>query len=225
MPHQTLQRSCSLKDIQTVKDSSTAFGTRPSKLALQQQPTSKYQLWPTTTNRSPLGLNRPSPLSDRSIALSMGRSPTSLSDTAVSPDAVPFWHRGGSLSRRRKVSVPELGGTMATVQEAAVDSRKSTPRNRFCTSNKCQQPFLEGPLSANPHPRDSDTNDPAVPQEIAGDLVPSVMPLFPVLPAPHICNSTSFLKSQWNPRNQTYFPPQEESLYRRYLALAYLDQP
>ncbi|KAF2497775.1 hypothetical protein BU16DRAFT_456867 [Lophium mytilinum] len=98
------------------------FGSRLSKLGLQQQPTSKYQLWPTTSNRSPVGFNRPALLSDRSIALSMGRSATSLSDTAVSPDSVPFWHRGGSLSRRRKVSVPELGGTMTTVQESAIDS-------------------------------------------------------------------------------------------------------
>lgn len=135
MPHQTLQRSRSLKDKQTVKDSTRAFGFRPSKLALQQQPTSKYQLWPTTSNRSPLGSNRLATSSDRSIALSMGRSPTSLSDTAVSPDAVPFWHRGGSLSRRRKISVPELGGTMATVQETAVDSRKSGPAIHMCPAD------------------------------------------------------------------------------------------
>ena len=52
---------------------------------------------------------------------------TSLSDTAVpAAEVLPFWQRSGSLSRRRKVSVPELGGTMTTVQETAIDSREFT---------------------------------------------------------------------------------------------------
>lgn len=68
------------------------------------------------------------------MALSMGRSATSLSDTAIgsgreTPTSWP--KRAGSLSRRRKVSVPDLSpmgaaNTMATVQEAGLDSRKST---------------------------------------------------------------------------------------------------
>ncbi|KAF2636469.1 hypothetical protein P280DRAFT_483741 [Massarina eburnea CBS 473.64] len=52
----------------------------------------------------------------------MGRSATSLSDTAVPHESVPFWQRSSSLARRRKVSVPELGNTMTTVQETAIDS-------------------------------------------------------------------------------------------------------
>lgn len=67
---------------------------------------------------------RPTASTERLSALSMGRSPTSLSDTAVSVESAPFWQRSGSLSRRRKVSVPELGSTMTTVQEIAIDSRK-----------------------------------------------------------------------------------------------------
>ena len=62
--------------------------------------------------------------SDKLAALSVGRSGTSLSDTAVPTETVPFWQRSGSMSRRRKVSVPELSGTMTTVQEMPVDSRK-----------------------------------------------------------------------------------------------------
>ena len=124
MPHQGLRRSHSLKETQIVKETVRALERRPSRLGLQQQSTtSKYQLWPPAS-RSLVGLARPLLLSDRSMALSMGRSPTSLSDTAVSPENIPFWHRGGSLSRRRKISVPELGSTMTTVQETAVDSRK-----------------------------------------------------------------------------------------------------
>ena len=124
MLHQGLRRSHSLKETQIVKETVRAPERRPSRLGLQQQSTtSKYQLWPPAS-RSLAGLARPLLLSDRSMALSMGRSPTSLSDTAVSPENIPFWHRGGSLSRRRKISVPELGSTMTTVQETTVDSRK-----------------------------------------------------------------------------------------------------
>ncbi|CAI6339194.1 unnamed protein product [Periconia digitata] len=98
----------------------------PSLLNLQTHfsaSTGKYQLWPSSQqSRSPVGLSRPNLSSDKLSALSMGRSPTSLSDTAVSSETVPFWQRSGSLARRRKVSVPELGSTMTTVQEAAIDS-------------------------------------------------------------------------------------------------------
>ncbi|OCK83222.1 hypothetical protein K432DRAFT_423538 [Lepidopterella palustris CBS 459.81] len=104
----------------TVKESVTILERRPL-----QATTAKYQLWPSSS-RSPVAVTRQLVLSDKSMALSMGRSPTSLSDTAASPESVPFWHRGGSLSRRRKVSVPELGSgsanTMTTVQEAQIDS-------------------------------------------------------------------------------------------------------
>ncbi|KAF2017024.1 hypothetical protein BU24DRAFT_344226 [Aaosphaeria arxii CBS 175.79] len=103
----------------------------PSSITLQSQGTSpKYQLWPvpssstTTTSRSPVGFHRSTQsISDKLSALSMGRSPTSLSDTAAAPETVPFWQRSSSLARRRKISVPELGaGTMTTVQETSIDS-------------------------------------------------------------------------------------------------------
>jgi hypothetical protein len=64
---------------------------------------------------------------DKLAALAVGRSATSLSDTAIPPEATPFWQRAGSMSRRRKVSVPELQGTMTTVHEMPVDSRKLCP--------------------------------------------------------------------------------------------------
>ncbi|KAJ8111156.1 hypothetical protein OPT61_g6178 [Boeremia exigua] len=86
----------------------------PSTTSLPQA-TSKYQIWPTT--KSPLG----SP-SDKLAALSIARSGTSLSDTALPTETAPFWQRAGSMSRRRKVSVPELSGTMTTVHEMPFDS-------------------------------------------------------------------------------------------------------
>lgn len=143
MPHQLPRRSKSLRDLQT-KETIRALERRPSKLGLPQQAgTAKYQLWPTAS-KSPVGLTRPMLLSDRSSALAVGRSPTSLSDTAVSPENLPFWHRGGSLSRRRKVSVPELGSTMTTVQETAIDSRKCTRLDcKGMQTNQGQQQFQE----------------------------------------------------------------------------------
>ncbi|KAF2277604.1 uncharacterized protein EI97DRAFT_375427 [Westerdykella ornata] len=89
-------------------------GTSP--VSPQVLSASRYQLWP-----APQRVLKSAASSDKLSALSMGRSPTSLSDTAVC-EGLPFWQRSGSLSRRRKVSVPELGSTMATVQEAAIDS-------------------------------------------------------------------------------------------------------
>ncbi|KAF1929231.1 uncharacterized protein M421DRAFT_60902 [Didymella exigua CBS 183.55] len=97
------RRSWSLRDIQATKDSNLPRAT------------SRYQLW--LSAKSPVG----SP-SDKLAALSVGRSGTSLSDTAVPAETVPFWQRSGSMSRRRKVSVPELSGMMTTVQEIPIDS-------------------------------------------------------------------------------------------------------
>lgn len=123
------RRSCSLKNLQATRDSTAPAAPlvkSPSLASLTTQPTttttSKYQLWPSA--KSPVGFPKPTPSSDKLAALSVARSSTSLSDTAVLPDSVPFWQRTGSLSRRRKVSVPELGSTMTTVQEMAIDSRK-----------------------------------------------------------------------------------------------------
>ncbi|KAI8934690.1 hypothetical protein NX059_008381 [Plenodomus lindquistii] len=92
----------------------------PSLATLTQGTASRYQLWPSS--KSPVGFAKPTHTSDKLAALSVGRSSTSLSDTAALPESVPFWQRTGSLSRRRKISVPELGNTMTTVQEMAIDS-------------------------------------------------------------------------------------------------------
>jgi hypothetical protein len=83
---------------------------------------SKYQLWPSKS----LAAVQPRPTfaSDKLSALSVARSSSSLSDTIISQETVPFWQRSSSLARRRKVSVPELGNTMTTVQEMPLDSRK-----------------------------------------------------------------------------------------------------
>ena len=122
------RRSRSLRSLQAPRESHEdvvgPLEKSPSFLTLQlQSATSKYQLFPLPSSKSPVGIIRPTQSSDKLSALSMGRSPTSLSDTVVLQESVPFWQRSGSLSRRRKVSVPELGNTMTTVQEMAIDSR------------------------------------------------------------------------------------------------------
>ena len=119
------RRSCSLKDLQVARDanlSGATLTTSPSFATLAQPTASRYQLWPSA--KSPVGPPKTQQSSDKLAALAVGRSSTSLSDTAVLPEStLPFW-RTGSLLRRRKVSVPELGSTMTTVQEMAIDSRK-----------------------------------------------------------------------------------------------------
>ena len=125
MSYHLPRRSRSLKDIQATRDTTlpnVPLVKSPSLANLTQPASSRYQLWPAS--RSPVGLPKSSSSYDKLAALSVARSSTSLSDTAVLPEIVPFWQRTGSLARRRKVSVPELGNTMTTVQEMAIDSRK-----------------------------------------------------------------------------------------------------
>ncbi|KAL6711315.1 hypothetical protein ACN47E_005846 [Coniothyrium glycines] len=117
IPHETSSKMSATGDSTT---SSTLLAKSPSLANIAQAAASRYQLWPLA--RSPVGQSKPNLSSDKLAALSAGRSPTSLSDTAVLPESLPFWQRSGSLSRRRKVSVSELGGTMTTVQEMAIDS-------------------------------------------------------------------------------------------------------
>ncbi|KAF1941991.1 hypothetical protein EJ02DRAFT_403397 [Clathrospora elynae] len=115
----SLETSSRMTNLQATKDSYLLSGPllkSPSLATLNQPAASRYQLWPSA--RSPVGLS----LSDKLAALAVGRSSTSLSDTAALPESVPFWQRSGSLSRRRKISVPELGNTMTTVQEMSLDS-------------------------------------------------------------------------------------------------------
>lgn len=123
------RRSRSLRDLQAPQDSLSPATTQAKSPPLSSQPPtqqapSKYQLW--LSAKSPALGSKTSHSADRVAALAAGRSPTSLSDTALlSENSLPFWQRTGSLSRRRKVSVPELGSTMTTVQEMPLDSRKS----------------------------------------------------------------------------------------------------
>ncbi|KAH9864987.1 hypothetical protein IAQ61_008933 [Plenodomus lingam] len=100
--------------------SAAPLAKSPSLASLTQTTASRYQLWPPS--KSPVGPTKPGNAADKLAALSVARSTTSLSDTAALPESVPFWQRAGSLSRRRKVSVPELGSTMTTVQEMPIDS-------------------------------------------------------------------------------------------------------
>jgi hypothetical protein len=88
----------------------------------------KYNLWPRPPKTQVLPGN-PNLSSDRTMALSAGRSPTALSDTSVNLQKnAGFWRNGGSLSNRRKISVPELGSQprLAMGSQSSIDSRKSS---------------------------------------------------------------------------------------------------
>ncbi|KAH7398893.1 Up-regulated during septation-domain-containing protein [Phaeosphaeria sp. MPI-PUGE-AT-0046c] len=120
------RRSRSLREIQSTRESPTtqpkvSLAKSPSLANLSQPAAaSRYQLWPAS--KSPVGAPKNTASADKIAALSVGRSSTSLSDTAIPAESVPFWQRTSALARRRKVSVPELGNTMTTVQEMAIDS-------------------------------------------------------------------------------------------------------
>lgn len=142
----------------------------PSVLSPQSQTgsASKYQLWPSKASANVLP--RTTFASDKLSALSVGRSSSSLSDTVVSQETVPFWQRSGSLARRRKVSVPELGPTMTTVQEMPIDSRKHDPCICLWQAFNTKQPLsLDDHLYAKHRPRSSVTRDPAAPQAPTGE--------------------------------------------------------
>lgn len=81
----------------------------------------RYQLWPKMKKR----LEHRRQASDGIVLPIQDRSPSSLSDTNVpAPNLVPNY--GGSLSRRRKISVPELRRRPApeTFESLLLDSRE-----------------------------------------------------------------------------------------------------
>lgn len=141
----------------------------------QTASTSRYQFWPS---KSPATVQPRTTTfaSDKLSALSVARSSSSLSDSVVSQETVPFWQRSGSLARRRKVSVPELGSTMTTVQEMPIDSRKHVPVSCPChCADAKQPPSLDGHPYARLPPKSLATKDPAALQAQTGEPVPLVM--------------------------------------------------
>lgn len=108
-------------------------GQSPHSASFQGEEPTKYQLWPrppSRTSPSPLGVS--SYFDHKSMALAAGRSPTSLSDTVITKDIPLGWRLGGSLARRRNISVPELTNkidqsTRSTYQESFADSRMFQP--------------------------------------------------------------------------------------------------
>ena len=168
------RRSKSLKNLQADEDPVEPvplLEKSPSTVSPQPQSgtASRYQLWPS---KSPAVQSRPTFAFDKLSALSVGRSSSSLSDTVVSQETVPFWQRSGSLARRRKVSVPELGNTMTTVQEMPLDSRKndSTILHLRYIDTK-QPPSLDGHPCAKHRQMSSAMKDPAVLQAQTGGPV------------------------------------------------------
>ncbi|KZM21415.1 hypothetical protein ST47_g7412 [Ascochyta rabiei] len=152
------------------------------------QTASRYQIWPSPKLAA-------GESSDKLAALSVSRSGTSLSDTAVLPEAVPFWQRAGSMSRRRKVSVPEISSTMTTVQEMLVDSPTIPGRpplrrpsydnfghersNSAPGTNWRAGPFGDAMISCitGPTPVLAQQTTPTLPQELPSAAGPSLSPI------------------------------------------------
>jgi hypothetical protein len=197
MSYHLPRRSRSLREIQASSDtftlpSNAAPLTKSPSLANLAQPatTSRYQLWPAS--RSPVGQQKNNNASfDKIAALSVGRSSTSLSDTAVLPESVPFWQRTSALARRRKVSVPELGNTtMTTVQEMAIDSRESDLIIMYGTlPNTSKLRFQADHLCVSCQMRLLVMRGPAAHQAQTGELVPLAMPWFLVSQAQLPCST------------------------------------
>lgn len=112
-----------LTEAQTPSDS-----FKESAELTERNPTIKYNLWPRPPKPQAVQTMPWNPYlnSEKTMALSAGRSPTALSDTSVNLQKGTTWRRGGSLSNRRKISVPELGGTPKVVLggNSSMDSRK-----------------------------------------------------------------------------------------------------
>jgi hypothetical protein len=185
------RRSRSLREIQSFRETkeprqpqsqSASLAKSPSLANLNQPTTSRYQLWPSSnsssSSRSPVGLTKNNTSYDKITALAVGRSSTSLSDSAALPESVPFWQRTSALARRRKVSVPELGNTMTTVQEMAIDSRECFAQYHYTHANSTKPPFPVGLLSVNTHTRTLVTRGRAAFLAPTGKLVHLAMPWF-----------------------------------------------
>jgi len=83
----------------------------------------KYQLFPAKEKLS-ITAGRKSPDPETVFAIAMGQSGTAEKDRSIPGGGLRIKPKEQTLVRRRKVSVPELG-PMTTVQEIAMDSRKS----------------------------------------------------------------------------------------------------
>ncbi|KAB2579176.1 uncharacterized protein LTHEOB_1487 [Lasiodiplodia theobromae] len=94
----------------------------PSRSQSTRRGQPRYQLWPS--NRTPAPTSRSNFSPEKQMALSIQRSATAMGDAIVTNDSYAARSRHGSLSRRRKVSVPELQAPtpMATLQEGLMDS-------------------------------------------------------------------------------------------------------
>ncbi|KIW06304.1 hypothetical protein, variant [Verruconis gallopava] len=90
--------------------SSNDSRSRNSSIAeVMESDKTRYKLWPQVASGSSTAASF---IDTKEQALAAGRSATSLSDTAIIQTTASGWppRRGGSLLRRRNISVPELSG-------------------------------------------------------------------------------------------------------------------
>ena len=109
--------------MQLNKTTASPSTTEKSYVWRMHQPERKYQLFPK--DKQPAAAQGKSLDPEQAFALAMGQN-GEKSDKTSNSGGLRIRIKEHNLVRRRKISVPELG-PMTTVQEVAMDSRKSEP--------------------------------------------------------------------------------------------------
>ncbi len=107
--------------MQLNKTTASPSTTDKSYVWRMHQPERKYQLFPK--DKQPTAAQGKSLDPEQAFALAMGQN-GEKSDKTSNSGGLRIRIKEHNLVRRRKISVPELG-PMTTVQEVAMDSRKS----------------------------------------------------------------------------------------------------
>ncbi|KKY22506.1 hypothetical protein UCDDS831_g03671 [Diplodia seriata] len=156
----------------------------PSRSHSTRRGQPRYQLWPS--NKTPAQHSRAQFSHEKQMALSVQRSATAMGDAIVTNDSCAARSRQGSLSRRRKVSVPELQAPtpMATLQEGLMDSRSETPKPDFERNLPAVKPLspILSPTNVPPPPAKPDLKvDTNTKRNDDDDIPPQVPPKSPSL--------------------------------------------
>ncbi|KAI1284092.1 Up-regulated during septation-domain-containing protein [Xylaria sp. FL0933] len=187
----------------------------------------KYQLFPKEKQLPPVTAAKPLDL-DQAHAIAMGQSPdkSDKSDKPGLSNGLLLRIKEHNLTRRRKVSVPELG-PMTTVQEVSMDSPTipgrpalhersiSTPVNTLRLNLRAEprdvhetsETRCNNGRSTTPNPAKMPSRQPLSPKDLAPLTIPSQTGHFPALARKL---SLSRLRSGSNQQDQPVRPPRPD---------------
>ncbi|TRX95858.1 hypothetical protein FHL15_003412 [Xylaria flabelliformis] len=167
---------------------------KKSAWRMQHQEGRKYQLFPKDKQLPPVTAAKPLDL-DQACGAAMNQSPEKPEKSGIS-NGLLLRIKQQNLTRRRKVSVPELG-PMTTVQEVSMDSRRpalhersiSTPVNTLRLNLRAEPKELKESSEAMRHKGTSTTSkatalparQPLSPKDLAPLTIPSQIGTFPSL--------------------------------------------